>query len=70
MSKLDFVLGRVEAGAKVKIVQDRYGQEKILLRLPWVFLKTKLKLSREDTALVKDALRRRHHNTPQPIVRV
>ena len=71
MSKLDFVLGRIEAGGKVHIVQDRYGQERISVRLPWIRIKTRLTLSRQDMALVKDALRRRHRNaSANPIVRV
>lgn len=56
MSDLDSVLQKIQAGARVRIVQDRYGQERIELKRAWLPLKTRIDLPREDLLKVKDAL--------------
>lgn len=56
MSELDTVLKRIEKGAKVRIIQDRYGQERIELKGSWLPFKTRVELSREEMAKVKQAL--------------
>lgn len=56
MSDLDFVLWRVQKGGKVRVVQDRYGQEKVEVRRPWLPLTTRLELPRDELNQVKAAL--------------
>lgn len=56
MSKLQFVLGRIEAGASIRILQDVYGQEKIVVRGAWLPIKRRISLRRDEMREVKAAL--------------
>ena len=56
MHDLASVLQKIQAGARVRIVQDRYGQERIEIRRAWLPLTTRIDLPREDLSKVKDAL--------------
>ena len=59
MSKLQFVLGRIEAGASIRILQDVYGQEKIVVRGAWLPVRRRISLRREEIKQVKAALHAR-----------
>ena len=56
MSNLQFVLGRIESGAKIRILQDVYGQEKVEVRRTWLPLSKRVSLRREEMLQVKAAL--------------
>ena len=63
MSDLDSVLQKIQAGVRVRIVQDRYGQERVEMKRAWLPLTTRIDLPRQDLMKVKDALgaRNRKH---------
>ena len=56
MSDLEGILRKIEGGAKIRIIQDRYGQEHIEMKGAWLPFKTRIELSREEIAKVKQAL--------------
>jgi hypothetical protein len=56
VSNLQFVLGRIESGARIRILQDVYGREKVVVRRAWLPLHTRVSLRREEMTQVKAAL--------------
>ena len=59
MSKLNLVLNRVQSGARVKIVLNKYGQKKVVLSRAWLPLKRIVELDRHEISLVEVALNAR-----------
>jgi hypothetical protein len=69
VSDLNYVLQKVEAGRKVRVIQDRYGQERVQLQMSWLPFSTKLELTRDDINRVKEALGARSRRN-RPVVPV
>ena len=71
MSKFELVMRRVHAGAKVRIVQDRYGQKKVEVSRSWLPIRQMVGLKRDELSLVEVALnsrtRREKQQTPVKI---
>lgn len=65
MHDLDSLLRKIQSGAKVRIVQDRYGQEHLELKRDWLPLTKRIELSREDLSKVKNALSARRRTNRQ-----
>lgn len=65
MYDLDVILAKIQSGAKVRIVQDRYGQERLEIRRSWFPVPARIELSRADMAQVKAALGARSRKTRQ-----
>jgi hypothetical protein len=62
---IDSLLRKIKSGARVRIVQDRYGQERIELRRDWLPLTKRIELSRDDLSKIKDALSARGRTNRQ-----
>lgn len=60
MSKLAYVLDQVSVGAKIRVMQDSYGQEKVALTPRWSIFTRKIALEREELSQVKAALSKRN----------
>ena len=60
MTDTDFVLNEIQAGAKVRIVEDRHGLEQVEIRRGWLPIGTKYLLPRHDMISVRVALGVRH----------
>ena len=72
MANVDAIVARIEAGAKVRIVQDNYGQEKVEVPTGWFVFKRHYKVSRDEIARIKLALaaRPRTDRRSQQVVKV
>lgn len=56
MSDLNYVLRRIESGAKIRMHQDQYGKEKIEVRRAYLPVMRRVDLSRDEISQVKAAL--------------
>lgn len=70
MAEMDSILKRIASGTKVRIIQDRYGQERIEFRRSWLPFKTRLALPREDMAKIKEVLGVRGGRKDRPVIPV
>ena len=70
MSKFNSVMRRVHAGAKVRIVQDRYGQKKVEVYRSWLPIRTVVGLKRDEVSLVEVALSARRREKEPPLVKI
>lgn len=68
MHDLNSILARIHSGAKVRIVQDSYGQERVEIRRSWFPIPARVELSRDEMTKVKAALgarsRKNRHAVP------
>ena len=69
MHDIDLILLKIRSGEKIRIVQDRYGQERIEMKRWWLPLKVRVELPRDEMNKVKEALstRSRKGRTPVPV---
>ena len=65
VSKFQMVMRRLDAGAKVRIVQDRYGQKKVELTRSWLPIRSFVDLERNEISLVEVALSSRGRRAKQ-----
>ena len=62
MRDLSFVKESISAGDHARFFLDYYGQQWVELRRGWIFRrKTRVRLSPDEIAQAKAALRARHH---------
>lgn len=71
MMEIDDVLTGIERGAKIRLVHDRYGREKIMMRLGWLPIWRQCQLSREDREKVRTVLRSANRGAaPSSVVKI
>ncbi len=56
MSKLNLVMKRLHSGAKLRILQDRYGQKKVEMKGTWLPIRRCYDLTRDEVAIVEVAM--------------
>lgn len=59
MSNVEKILARVNAGAKLRILMDHYGQERVQLEAKWLPIRRSFELTREELRELKRALWKR-----------
>ena len=59
MGSVEQILSKIEAGVKVRIVQDHYGQEKVEVPRGWILFRRQYNVSRDEMTQVKAALSNR-----------
>ena len=59
MPEMKRILSRIESGAKIRIVQDFYGQEFIEIPGRWLPFGRRVKVRHEELTMIKDALGQR-----------
>ena len=67
MSEMKCILSRIESGAKIRIVQDFYGQEFIEIPGRWLPFGRRVKVRREELTMIKDALGRRRRTAKKSV---
>ena len=56
MSHLPYIMRRLDRGARVRIVLSRFGQETVELKFPWLPIRLRYVLPRDEITKIKSVL--------------